>query len=46
MYVVILGVSIIMVFVLAFLIDISVNVRRIGENIKKMVKNCESSSKS
>lgn len=36
---VILGVAVIVVFILAFLIDISINLRRVDGNIKKMISN-------
>ncbi len=45
MLAIIFGVGIVSVFVLAFLIDISVNLRRVNENIKKLAQTCNSSNK-
>lgn len=38
MGVVFLSLAVVVVFVLAFLIDISINLRRVDGNIKKMIK--------
>ena len=45
MLAIIFGVGIVSVFVLAFLIDISVNLRRVNENIKKLAQTRNSSNK-
>ena len=39
MAIVFLTVGVIVVFVLAFLIDISINLRRVDGNLKKMINN-------
>ena len=36
---VILSIGVVAIFVLAFLIDISINMRRVDGNIQKMIKN-------
>ncbi len=38
MYALILSIGVVAVFVLAFLIDISINMRRVDSNIKEMIK--------
>ena len=41
MFVITMGISIVLVFVLAFLIDISVNLRRVDGSVKKMISKYE-----